>query len=512
MEELASWGSCISVVIQLRRSATYVLSGEGHDGRSVLRLDGDHVGGRRLVSVGRSPESEVGGSSQPSSGLYGLMGGSILSKTDRVVCSDIEDSEVGKSGKSDGTGGVGNKVQEGGDEWDDTTVCGETVGNGVHTVFTDTESEVSALVGSETGRWVLEVLGALPSGQVGSGQIGGTTDELGKDLGELVDGGLGELSRSDSGVRGRVGGESLLPSVGQSTLHSSSELGGLGSVLLGVLLEEVGPCGLGLGTLLGQVVVELVNLVWDNELLLGVEAKLLLELLDVVGLQRGTVNIVTTLLERTVTDNSLEVDHGWLVGRLLGLGDGGINGGEVIVTLLDVKNLPSVRLVSGLDILGERDGSVTINGDLVVVVDGNHVTELQVPAISASLCYYCKNSPGERAGLGSDTLLKTSISEETVGVVVEDLETVLVVNGAHVGLGDSETDGVGDTLSERTGGDLDTVSDTDLGVTRGDGVDLSEVLQVVHGQLVSTEVEQDVLENTSVCQPSVSRVKMKTYA
>jgi len=61
----------------------------------VLRLDGNHVSGRGLVSVGGSPESKVGGSSQPSGGLYGLMGRSVLTKTDGVVGSDVEDSEVG---------------------------------------------------------------------------------------------------------------------------------------------------------------------------------------------------------------------------------------------------------------------------------------------------------------------------------------------------------------------------------------------------------------------------------
>jgi hypothetical protein len=115
-------------------------------------------------------------------------------------------------------------------------------------------------------------------------------------------------------------------------------------------------------------------------------------------------------------------------------------------------------------------------------------------------CSFGISLPGERAGLGSDTLLETSISEETVGVVVEDLETVLVVNGTHVGLGDSETDSVSDTLTEGTGSDLNTVSDTNLGVTGGDGVDLSEVLEVIHGELVATEVEQDVLEDTTVHQ------------
>lgn len=252
----------------------------------MLGLDSDEVGGRGLVTVGRSPEGEVRGRSQPSSGLDRLVRGAVLTETDRVVRGNVEHSEVGQGGKSDGTGGVRDKVEESSDEGDDTTISGETVGDGVHAVFTDTESEVSALVGTQTSRRVLEVLGVLPSGQVGSGQIGRATNQLGQDLGQLGDGRLRQLSGSDSGVGGRVGRQSLLPALGQSALHSSLQLGSLGGVLLAVRLEQVVPCGLGLGTLVGQVVVELVDLVGDGKLLLGVEAKLLLELLDVVGLER----------------------------------------------------------------------------------------------------------------------------------------------------------------------------------------------------------------------------------
>lgn len=82
--------------------------------------------------------------------------------------------------------------------------------------------------------------------------------------------------------------------------------------------------------------------------------------------------------------------------------------------------------------------------------------------------------PSKGRSLGGDTFLETSISEETVGVVVDELEAVFVEGSSHVSLGNGKTNSVGDTLTKRTSGDLDTVSDTSLGVTGGDGVNLSE--------------------------------------
>ncbi len=46
-----------------------------------------------------------------------------------------------------------------------------------------------------------------------------------------------------------------------------------------------------------------------------------------------------------------------------------------------MEDVPSVRLVSSLDVLSEGDGGVTVNGDVVVIVDGNEVSELQVTKI-----------------------------------------------------------------------------------------------------------------------------------
>ena len=73
----------------------------------------------------------------------------------------------------------------------------------------------------------------------------------------------------------------------------------------------------------------------------------------------------------------------------------------------------------------------------------------------------------------------------TVSVVVDEIEAVLVEGRAHVGLGDGKTDGVGESLTERASGDLNTVGVAGFGVTGRQGANLAELLEVVHGELVA---------------------------
>lgn len=77
---------------------------------------------------------------------------------------------------------------------------------------------------------------------------------------------------------------------------------------------------------------------------------------------------------------------------------------------------------------------VAIDGDPVVVPDCDELPELEMS--------------GEGAGLGSDTLLEASVTEEAVGVVVDDgLVVWLVERRGDVGLGHGKTDSVADTLA-----------------------------------------------------------------
>ncbi len=80
--------------------------------------------------------------------------------------------------------------------------------------------------------------------------------------------------------------------------------------------------------------------------------------------------------------------------------------------------MPAVGEEALLDILGEGAGGVTVNRDVVVVVESDEVSELEVT--------------GERSGLGRDTLLQATVTGEHVGVVGEEREAVLVEGGSRL--------------------------------------------------------------------------------
>ena len=124
------------------------------------------------------------------------------------------------------------------------------------------------------------------------------------------------------------------------------------------------------------------------------------------------------------------------------------------------------------------------NGDLVVVVDGDQVAELQVT--SHGRC------------LAGNTLHCTSITEEGVCVVIDQVKSILIELCCCMCLCDSETDSIGETLAEGTSGHLNAWSIVRLRVTWGNAVDLAEGLQVVNGDCVAEEVEECVLQHAAM--------------
>jgi hypothetical protein len=93
---------------------------------------------------------------------------------------------------------------------------------------------------------------------------------------------------------------------------------------------------------------------------------------------------------------------------------------------------------------------------VVVVVDGNQVAELQVTSSGG--------------GLGGNTFHSATVTEEGVGVVVDQVKAGLVEGTRSLGLSHGKTDSVGETLTKRASGDLDSRRVVSLGVTGGDAV------------------------------------------
>ena len=71
------------------------------------------------------------------------------------------------------------------------------------------------------------------------------------------------------------------------------------------------------------------------------------------------------------------------------------------------------------------------------------------------------------------------------------------VGGGHLG-GDGHADDVAGALTERAGGGFDADRLAELGVTRGLGVELAEVLHFLEGEVETSEVDPAVDEHRAV--------------
>lgn len=98
------------------------------------------------------------------------------------------------------------------------------------------------------------------------------------------------------------------------------------------------------------------------------------------------------------------------------------------------------------------------DGNVIVVVDGDKIPELEVTGSTRS--FTC------------DTFHSAAITEEKVCVVGKEIKARLVEFSGALGLCDSQTDGIRETLTEWTSGDFYTGCVVSFGVTRCDAVDL----------------------------------------
>lgn len=63
---------------------------------------------------------------------------------------------------------------------------------------------------------------------------------------------------------------------------------------------------------------------------------------------------------------------------------------------------------------------------------------------------------GGRRSLGGNAFHETTVAEEHVCVVIDEVIAGLVENSSRVCLSNCKTNGIGETLTEGTSGDLDT--------------------------------------------------------
>ncbi len=98
----------------------------------------------------------------------------------------------------------------------------------------------------------------------------------------------------------------------------------------------------------------------------------------------------------------------------------------------------------------------------------------------------------------ADAFHQAAVTQEDVGVVVDDVEAGTVEFLAQQALGQRHADRVGEALPQRAGGGFHARRDAVFGVAGGLAVQLAEVLQFRHRQVVAGQVQQRVQQHRTV--------------
>jgi hypothetical protein len=170
-------------------------------------------------------------------------------------------------------------------------------------------------------------------------------------------------------------------------------------------------------------------------------------------------------------------DQRGLLG-LLGSLERGLDRIEVVAGLAEFDDVPPVRTEPGGDVVARREVGRPVDRDLVVVEDTDQPSEAEVS--------------GERCRLVADALHQAAVTGDGERVVVDRLTAE---SGAQIAFGDRHSDRVGETLTERSGSDLDAGGVADLGMARRRRFPLAECAQVVEFEPVAGQEQRRVLED-----------------
>ena len=449
---------------------------------------------RSLVGIGRTDDVEARDGTVGSQVLDRLMGGAVLANADGVV-GPHEDRRDLHEGRETGRGThVVGEDEEGSAVATGQTRQGDAVEDATHGVLAHTEVD-GATVGAT---WILlgaavlgqEGVGPLHGGVVGAGEVCRSAPQLGKLRTESAQDGSGGLAGAHlAGLEGRD-----LEIVGQLVgKHPLEEVGAVrvgvvpsGELLVPGLAQTLAALGEG-----GTHLLDHLDVNGEGGVL---ETELLLEGADALGADLRTMHLGQAGEHRDrPADDGGQTDEGRLVGDGLRVVDGLHEGLDVLlvggapVGEVDVLDVPAVSLVTSLDVLGEGDGGVALDGDPVVVVEQDEVAQFLGP------------SQGRR--LGSDALLHAAITGNGVDVVVEGAGSGSGVRVEEATLTASchrHADGVGNASTERAGGGLDEFRQAVLRVARGQGPPGAQGFQIGQLEAQTGQVELGVLGQRGV--------------
>ena len=153
-----------------------------------------------------------------------------------------------------------------------------------------------------------------------------------------------------------------------------------------------------------------------------------------------------------------------------------------MVVAVDGLHRPAGGLEAGHLVAGLGDGRLAVDGGVVVVEQHGQLVELE--------------AAGEADRFMADAFHQAAVAGDHPSAVVNQ---ILAKAGGEVALGHGHADGGGQALTQRASGGLDARRGAVLGVARGLGAPLTEVLDLLHGHgLDAGQVQQGVDQHRAV--------------
>ena len=154
------------------------------------------------------------------------------------------------------------------------------------------------------------------------------------------------------------------------------------------------------------------------------------------------------------------------------------------MTVDTAHNVPAVGFETFSGVISEPAFNVAIDRDTVVIVERDQFAQLQRSC--------------QRADFMGNTFHHAAIAHEGIGEVIHDIVAWTVELRRQCFFRNRHTDRVRNPLAQRAGGGFNTCGVTHFRVARRFGVQLTEVLQLRHRQVIAGEVQQAVDQHGAV--------------
>ncbi|CCJ85576.1 hypothetical protein BN133_1953 [Cronobacter dublinensis 582] len=363
--------------------------------------------------------------------------------------------------------GVFDKHQEGRGVRHKAAVVGDTVGNRRHAEF------AHAVVNVVTRRIFFERGGARPDSQVAGREIRRAAEQLRQYRAIDVKRVLGGFTGGDfrwfrlQFFNVLLGG--LLPVFRHLAAHTAIKLGRQLRVRLLISRELLFPARLGLLAFRFRVpaFIDLVR----NFKRRVVPAELFAGQCHFFFAERRAVRLLFTRFVRRAEANHGATDNQRrFIGNLFRFFDGALDGLRIVAVNF-MHHVPVIGFEAFGGVVGKPAFGLAVNGDAVVIVKTDQLAEPQ--------------RSRERTDLMGDTFHQAAVAHKHIGVVVDDLMARPVKLRRQGFLSNSEADRVREPLTERPGGGFHARRIADLRVARRFRVQLAEVFQLFHRQIVA---------------------------